>query len=83
MGYESGYGPTGYRHSWENAYDKGIELFNKALEISPNHVSALHNLGYAFIETGKAKEAEKLFPQGWTTIKPYLRKVTDPLSKWQ
>ena len=29
----------------------------------------------------KDEEAKKLFPDGWTTIKPYLRKVADPLSK--
>jgi alkyl hydroperoxide reductase subunit AhpC len=27
----------------------------------------------------KDEEAKKLFPNGWTTIKPYLRKVPDPL----
>ena len=26
----------------------------------------------------KDEEAKKLFPEGWTTIKPYLRKVPDP-----
>ena len=29
----------------------------------------------------KDEEAEKLFPQGWIAVKPYLRKVKDPLSK--
>ena len=29
----------------------------------------------------KDDEAKKLFPDGWTTIKPYLRKVADPLKK--
>ena len=29
----------------------------------------------------KDEEAKKLFPDGWTTVKPYLRKVVDPLSK--
>ena len=27
------------------------------------------------------EEAKKLFPNGWTTIKPYLRKVASPLGK--
>ena len=26
----------------------------------------------------KEEEAKKLFPNGWTTIKPYLRKIPDP-----
>ena len=26
----------------------------------------------------KDDEAKKLFPEGWDTIKPYLRKVADP-----
>lgn len=26
----------------------------------------------------KDEEAKKLFPEGWKTVKPYLRKVTDP-----
>ena len=26
----------------------------------------------------KDEEAKKLFPDGWTTIKPYLRKIPDP-----
>ena len=26
----------------------------------------------------KEEEARKLFPDGWTTIKPYLRKISDP-----
>jgi len=29
----------------------------------------------------KDEEAKELFPNGWTTIKPYLRKVSDPLKK--
>ena len=29
----------------------------------------------------KDEEAKKLFPEGWTTIKPYLRKVADPSGK--
>ncbi len=29
----------------------------------------------------KDEEAKELFPDGWTAIKPYLRKVADPLSK--
>jgi len=29
----------------------------------------------------KDEEAKKLFPDGWTTVKPYLRKVADPLKK--
>ena len=29
----------------------------------------------------KDEEAKKLFPNGWKTIKPYLRKVADPLGK--
>ena len=29
----------------------------------------------------KDDEAKELFPDGWTTIKPYLRKVADPLGK--
>ena len=29
----------------------------------------------------KDEEAKELFPDGWTTVKPYLRKVLDPLSK--
>jgi alkyl hydroperoxide reductase subunit AhpC len=29
----------------------------------------------------KDEEAKELFPDGWTTVKPYLRKVADPLSK--
>ena len=29
----------------------------------------------------KDEEAKELFPNGWTTIKPYLRKVSDPLGK--
>ena len=26
----------------------------------------------------KDEEAKELFPDGWTTVKPYLRKVADP-----
>ena len=29
----------------------------------------------------KDEEAKKLFPNGWTVVKPYLRKVADPLGK--
>jgi alkyl hydroperoxide reductase subunit AhpC len=29
----------------------------------------------------KDEEAKELFPDGWTAVKPYLRKVVDPLSK--
>ena len=29
----------------------------------------------------KDEEAKELFPDGWTTIKPYLRKVPDPSTK--
>ena len=29
----------------------------------------------------KDEEAKELFPDGWTAVKPYLRKVIDPLSK--
>ena len=29
----------------------------------------------------KDEEAKELFPDGWTTINPYLRKVPDPLTK--
>ena len=29
----------------------------------------------------KDEEAKELFPDGWTAVKPYLRKVADPLSK--
>ena len=29
----------------------------------------------------KEEEAKELFPDGWTTIKPYLRKVPDPSTK--
>ena len=29
----------------------------------------------------KDEEAKKLFPNGWTAVKPYLRKVADPLNK--
>ena len=29
----------------------------------------------------KDEEAKELFPEGWTAVKPYLRKVVDPLSK--
>ena len=29
----------------------------------------------------KDEEAKKLFPDGWTTVKPYLRKVANPLGK--
>jgi len=29
----------------------------------------------------KDEEAKELFPNGWTAVKPYLRKVVDPLSK--
>ena len=29
----------------------------------------------------KDEEAKELFPDGWTTIKPYLRKVPDPSAK--
>ena len=29
----------------------------------------------------KDEEAKELFPDGWTTVKPYLRKVADPLAK--
>ena len=29
----------------------------------------------------KDEEAKELFPDGWTTVKPYLRKVADPLNK--
>ena len=29
----------------------------------------------------KDDEAKKLFPKGWKTLKPYLRKVPDPLSE--
>ena len=29
----------------------------------------------------KDKEAKELFPDGWTAVKPYLRKVADPLGK--
>jgi hypothetical protein len=27
------------------------------------------------------EDAKKLFPQGWTTVKPYLRTVKQPVSK--
>ena len=29
----------------------------------------------------KDEEAKELFPEGWTAVKPYLRKVADPLGK--
>ena len=29
----------------------------------------------------KDEEAKELFPDGWTAVKPYLRKVADPLGK--
>ena len=29
----------------------------------------------------KEEETKELFPDGWTTIKPYLRKVPDPFTK--
>ena len=29
----------------------------------------------------KDEEAKKLFPNGWTVVKPYLRKVADPVGK--
>ena len=29
----------------------------------------------------KDEEAKELFPDGWTAVKPYLRKVKDPLNK--
>ena len=29
----------------------------------------------------KDEEAKKLFPEGWTAVKPYLRKVANPLGK--
>ena len=32
-------------------------------------------------ESFQNEEAKELFPDGWRTIKPYLRKVADPLSK--
>ena len=33
------------------------------------------------IPSVKDEEAKELFPDGWTTIKPYFRKVADPLRK--
>ena len=29
----------------------------------------------------KDEEAKELFPDGWTVVKPYLRKVADPFNK--
>ena len=33
------------------------------------------------IPSVKDEEAKELFPDGWTAVKPYLRKVADPLGK--
>ena len=33
------------------------------------------------VSSVKDEEAKELFPDGWTVVKPYLRKVADPLSK--
>ena len=33
------------------------------------------------VSSVKNEEAKELFPDGWTTVKPYLRKVADPLAK--
>ena len=43
----------------KSRFDKSIEDFNRAIELDPKNLSALRNRGYAYIKTGKFREASE------------------------
>lgn len=44
-----------------NNFDEGLEFYKKALEIDPDYLPALHNLGMVYKRLGKEKESELYF----------------------
>ena len=48
-------------HLHKRNYDEAIKLSNRALEINPNNIHVIRNLGYGLIQVGKHEESEKLF----------------------
>jgi tetratricopeptide (TPR) repeat protein len=44
-----------------NNFDRGLEFYKKALEIDPDYLPALHNLGLVYKQIGKEKESEFYF----------------------
>tara|TARA_B100001123_G_scaffold175376_1_gene201321 strand:+ start:2626 stop:4755 length:2130 start_codon:yes stop_codon:yes gene_type:complete len=53
----SQYHQQAVKHLENDQPDQAIELFKKALKISPHNASLMCNLGYALLKQGKAEEA--------------------------
>jgi tetratricopeptide (TPR) repeat protein len=47
----------GHSAAWDQTWDKAVDLYRQALEISPNNPKALTSLGLAFYELQRFKEA--------------------------
>jgi len=47
----------GHSAAWDQMWDKAVDFYRQALELSPNHPKALTSLGLAFYELQSFKEA--------------------------
>ena len=70
-------GLAGELDSSRGFYERGAELASKH-GYAANEANALTNLASIALRQERYEDAEKLFPGGWTTVKPYLRTLPQP-----
>lgn len=55
--------------------EEGLNLVEKALELSPDNYNFLHNMGWGFYKQGKYKEALELLEKSWALRPMYIHKI--------